>query len=67
MKSIIRHTTILLVLIMAASLSGVWAIWQYSEDPVVSVTGTISVIMPEWSGEEILPDDGELGEDTRRC
>ena len=63
MKSIIRHTTILLVLIMAASLSGVWAIWQYSEDPVVSVTGTISVIMPEWSGEEILPDDGELGED----
>lgn len=62
MKSIIRYTTILLVLILTASVSGVWAIWQYSEDPVVSVTSTISIFAPEWEGEEILPDDSEVGE-----
>ena len=59
-----KFLPLLCLLLVLSSVGGVFAIWQYAEDPSASVADNVPFTLGEfkWEGSEILPDDVE-GED----
>ena len=59
-----KFLLLLCLLLVLSSVGGVFAIWQYAEDPSASVADNVPFTLGEfkWEGSEILPDDVE-GED----
>lgn len=51
------------LLLLTMTVPGVYALWQFAEDPAQSASETISLKLKEfdWEGSEILPDDEETG------
>ena len=58
------HVLILIITILAVSIGGVFATWQYAELPVTDADKSVNVSLDEfiWEPEEILPTDSEIGE-----
>ena len=58
------HVLILIISILAVSIGGVFATWQYAELPVTDADKSVNVSLDEfiWEPEEILPTDSEIGE-----
>ena len=57
--------TILLSFLFLISISGAYATWRYAGLPPVPVDTELSVILSQWTGSEILPDDDAIGENHR--
>ena len=54
--------SVVTLLLLTFSVAGVYAAWSFAEAPPIPQNEEIRVVLREWSGSEILPEDSAMGE-----
>lgn len=62
---LLKAATIFIAILLISSVPGVFASWNYAQAPVVASEDQLHIGYFEWIGSEVLPEDGEVGEDHR--